>query len=89
MRKADYALFFTARGCSGCEHMKPVMEKLYKEGYRIRFIDFNKERRTAVSFRVTSVPTTILRTNNGVEVKRWVGRVREEEIKKNLNHDEI
>ena len=85
MKKGNYVLFFTMKGCSGCEAMKPIMEKLYKEGYRIRFIDFRKERRLSVSMGVTSVPTTILRTDQGVEVKRWVGRVREKEIKKYLN----
>ena len=84
--KADYGLFFTSDGCSGCMKMKPVMEKLYDEGYKIKFIDFNRNRRFCVSHRVTSVPTLILKTNDGVEVKRWVGRVRPEEIKKVLKH---
>ena len=84
--KADYGLFFTSDECSGCLKMKPVMEKLYDEGYKIKFIDFNRNRRFCVSHRVTSVPTLILKTNDGVEVKRWVGRVRPEEIKKVLKH---
>ena len=89
MKKADYALFFSADWCSACKKMKPVIEKLYDEGYRIRFINFDTDRRLAVSHRVTSIPTLILKTNQGVEVKRWVGRVRAKEIKKYLNHDEI
>lgn len=82
--KADYALFFTMEGCSGCTKMKPVMEKLYDEGYEIKFIDFRANRRLSVSHKVTAVPTVVLKTDAGVEVKRWVGRVRPSAIKKLL-----
>ena len=82
--KADYGLFFWMENCGACEKMKPVMEKLYEEGYDIRFIDFNVRRRFSVQHKVRAVPTLILKTKAGKEIKRWVGRVRPNEIKKLL-----
>ena len=82
--KADYGLFFWMENCGGCEKMKPVMEKLYDAGYDIRFIDFTARRRFSVQHKVTAVPTLILKTKAGTEIKRWVGRVRPNEVKKLL-----
>ncbi len=82
--KGDYGLFFWMEGCAPCATMKPIMEELYKEGYEIRFIDFIAQRRFSVSHKVTSVPTLILETDDGIEVKRWVGRVRPDTVKKML-----
>ena len=80
--KADWGLFISSDFCSGCVTMKPVIEKLIDEGYRIRLIDFHKDKGVAKQYNVTSLPTLILKTNRGIEVKRWVGHVSAREIKR-------
>ena len=84
--KADWGLFISSDSCSGCITMKPVIEKLIDEGYRIRLIDFHKEKGVVKEYGVTKIPTLILKTNQGVEVKRWTGLVLAREIKRFMNH---
>ncbi len=84
--KADWALFISSDHCTGCVIMKPVIDKLIEEGYRIRLIDFHKEKGVVKEYGVTQIPTLVLKTNQGQEVKRWTGYVSAREIKRFMNH---
>jgi len=84
--KADWGLFISSERCAGCITMKPVIDKLIEEGYRIRLIDFHKEKGVVKEYGVTQIPTLILKTNQGQEIKRWTGQVLAREIKRHMNH---
>ena len=84
--KADWGLFVSSDRCSGCILMKPVIKKLIDEGYRIRWIDFHTEKGVVQQYKVTTIPTLILNTNQGQEIKRWSGVVTAKEIKRFMNH---
>ena len=84
--KADWGLFITSDTCGGCITMKPIIQKVIDEGYNIRLIDFHKDKGVVKKYGITLVPTLILKTNQGQEVKRWVGQVSAREIKRFMNH---
>ena len=60
--------------------MRPIVEKLFEEGYLIDFVDIDSDPDKAKEFSVSSVPTLVL-VENGKEIKRWVGVVTDSEIK--------
>ncbi len=63
-------------GCSPCEQMKPVMEKLrtsYKGRLEVLFIDVRKDGATARKFGVRLIPTQVFLDRNGREIHRHIG----------------
>ena len=85
--KADWGLFIASDTCGGCVTMTPIIKKLIDEGYRIRLVDFHKDKGVVKQYGITLIPTLILKTDQGSEVKRWVGQVSAKEIKRLLSHD--
>ncbi len=60
--------------------MRPIVEKLFEEGYVIDFVDIDTDPEKAKEFNVTSVPALVVLQNNR-EITRWVGVVSDTEIK--------
>jgi thioredoxin-like negative regulator of GroEL len=84
--KAEWGIFISSDYCSGCVTMKPVIQKLIDEGYRIRLVDFHKDKAVVKQYGITKIPALILKTNQGQEVKRWIGQVEAKEIKRFITH---
>lgn len=54
--------------------MKPVVDRLRKEGFKVSLIDAGRQRERAMSAGVRRLPTSIYRVN-GEEVDRVSGRM--------------
>jgi thioredoxin 1 len=70
-------------GCSPCEQMKPVMEKLrtnYKNRLEVLFVDVRKDGDTGRRFRVFVIPTQVFLDRKGKEFYRHIGYFPYEEI---------
>ena len=70
-------------GCTPCEQMKPVMEKLrmnYRGKLEVFFVDVRKDRDTARNFAVFAIPTQVFLDKNGKEFHRHMGFYGYEEI---------
>ena len=74
---------FTAKWCEPCQQMKPIVEKLHREGLPVRQVDFDENRALANRYRVTGLPTFVLVVNDK-EVARLVGRRSEDELRQML-----
>ncbi len=78
---------FWASWCPPCMVIAPIIEKLAKQyAGKIVFAKVNVDQnpKTALAYRVTSIPTLIV-IKNGVEVDRIIGAVPEEVIKSIIN----
>jgi thioredoxin 1 len=63
-------------GCTPCEQMKPVMEKLrsnYRGRLEVIFVDVKKDRDTARKFGVAMIPTQVFLDKGGKEFHRHIG----------------
>ena len=83
----DFVVDFWASWCPPCMVIAPVIEKLAKQyAGKIVFAKVNVDQnpKTALAYRVTSIPTLIV-IKNGVEVDRIIGAVPEEVIKSIIN----
>lgn len=70
-------------GCTPCEQMKPVMEKLrtnYRGRLEVIFIDVRKDRDTARKFGAAMIPTQVFLDKAGKEFHRHIGFFGYEEI---------
>ena len=70
-------------GCTPCEQMKPVMEKLrtsYKGKLEVLFVDVRKDHATAQRFGAYVIPTQVFLDKNGKEFHRHIGFYGYEEI---------
>ncbi len=70
-------------GCTPCEQMKPVMEKLkttYKGRLEVIFIDVRKDRDNGRRFGVAMIPTQVFLDKSGKEFHRHIGFYAYEEI---------
>jgi thioredoxin len=70
-------------GCSPCEQMKPVMEKLrtnYKNRLEVLFVDVRKDGDTGRRFRVFVIPTQVFLDKKGKEFYRHIGYFPYQEI---------
>lgn len=70
-------------GCSPCEQMKPVMEKLktnFKGKLEVIFIDVRKDKENGRKFGVLMIPTQVFLDNTGKEFHRHIGFYGYEEI---------
>jgi len=89
MQLGDYGLHFTSEWCSACKQMRPVIEELIKEGYFIRFIDYNRNADLVQQYKISNVPTLVIKTNEGKEVTRFIGVTSQDKIKKVLKNVKI
>lgn len=70
-------------GCTPCEQMKAVMEKLrtsYKGRLEVIFVDVRRDRDTAQRFGVFAIPTQVFLDKRGKEFHRHMGFYGYEEI---------
>jgi thioredoxin 1 len=70
-------------GCTPCEQMKPVMEKLrtnYKGKLEVLFVDVRQDKETARRFSVFAIPTQVFLDKSGKEFHRHMGYYAYEEI---------
>ena len=64
--------YFSARWCSGCKQLDPVIDQIKKQGISVNKIDIDYTPDVTTKYKVQSIPTVIL-VENGQEVKRFVG----------------
>ncbi len=76
-------LDFGASWCHYCQQMDPVVDRLHRQGYSIRQVDVDRERKLAEQFGVQNLPTFIL-VVDGREVSRRVGAVSEQQLREML-----
>ena len=69
-------LDFSATWCGPCQRVKPVVERLERQGFPIRTVDIDREPALAKRFGVHSVPTFVL-VVNGQEAQRLSGGISE------------
>ena len=77
---------FFAAWCPPCKLQAPIIEALEKEmGKKVSFeeIDIDKNASEAGEFNVMAVPTTII-LRDGKEVRRFVGLIQKDALKKAL-----
>jgi len=70
-------------GCTPCEQMKPVMEKLrtnYRGKLEVIFVDVSKDKETARRFGVYVIPVQVFLDKTGREFHRHMGFYGYEEI---------
>jgi len=65
-------LDFTATWCGPCQQMRPVVERLHREGLPIRQVDVDQNRELANRYNIQGIPAFVL-VVNGREVERKVG----------------
>lgn len=85
--KLSSVVDFYAEWCGPCKHFAPIFEELsYEYTNKLRFAkaDIDDCRKTALKYRVMSVPTTIF-FYNGNEVYRLVGAMPKEKLKKEID----
>lgn len=76
-------LDFTATWCGPCQNMRPIVERLQREGYPVRQIDVDQQRALASRFRITGMPTFVL-VVDGNEVDRKIGACSETHLRQML-----
>lgn len=79
---------FWASWCGPCKMFSPIFEKVSKEFKNIKFcklnVDYDKNN-ICKKYGVMSIPTIIL-FKDGIEIKKNVGFINEEELKKFLEN---
>jgi len=65
-------LDFTAPWCGPCQQMSPIVDSLTAKGYKIRKVDFDRERALVAQYKITAIPCFVMLAN-GQEVDRVVG----------------
>ena len=77
---------FSAVWCGPCKKLKPIYEsiKLATKDVEFKEVDIDNDSDTAAKYKIMSIPTIIFE-KDGIEVKRLVGLVKEDEITKAIN----
>lgn len=65
-------LDFSASWCRPCRSMEPVIDKLIAKGYRIRKLDFDRDREVARKYQVSKIPCFVMLVG-GRETSRILG----------------
>lgn len=73
-------LYFTAKWCGACRHVKPAVAELYREGFDVRTIDIDSHRDKAARYKIRGIPTFVL-VRNGEEVRRHTGVASPEKLR--------
>jgi thioredoxin len=74
-------LDFTATWCGPCQKMSPIVHQLEQQGYIIRKVDVDRQRKLAQSYGIRSIPTFVL-VIDGREVDRITGMASEEQLRR-------
>lgn len=75
--------FFTSQSCSACKQMYPLIRRLKNEGVNIEEVDVNQRYELARKYNVSALPTIVV-LQNDKEIKRHVGVVAEDTLRKSL-----
>jgi thioredoxin 1 len=73
---------FWAPWCGACRVMAPIIEEIadeYADKAKVCKLDTERGRDSAMEFRISGIPTTILFKDGRVQ-KRWVGLISKKEI---------
>ena len=75
-----------AESCYSCQIMGKTLYKIKKENptLNIYFINIQKEREVATPLKIMVIPTQIIYDQNGKEVYRHIGVLKEDEVSKLL-----
>lgn len=76
-------LYFGAEWCSACKALWPIVQKeAPTKGYDVKFCDMDEEEGAfmADDYKVRSLPTIIILSEDGVELKRAVGNTAWKEV---------
>jgi len=65
----DGLIVFEAAWCGPCQQMKPILERLKREGYPIQTIDVDNEPLLTRLFDVTSIPHCVVVSNGKIEAR--------------------
>jgi len=76
-------LDFTAKWCSPCQEMSPIIDRLAEQGYPVMKVDVDQQRAIAERFRIEAMPTFVLLVN-GREVMRQTGATSEAQLRRML-----
>jgi thioredoxin 1 len=80
-------ILWTAEWCKSCEKMEAVVEELREDGYTAYVLDYDENKELAKKMGIRSLPTSIV-WEDKKEVKRHVGVVKADKIKKTLKKNE-
>ena len=78
--------YFTAKWCSPCTKVRPIVENLINDGYPFTIVDIDTEIELVKSFEIKSVPTFIL-LEDKVEIKRITGAQTKEQLLEFVNYE--
>lgn len=73
-------LFFNATWCGPCRRMKPIVAGMRRQGYRMRDVDVDRNRKLADKYGIRAVPTFVF-IENGSEVNRISGGTTRERLR--------
>lgn len=76
-------LDFTAKWCSPCQEMSPIIDRLAEQGYPVMKVDVDQQRTLTERFRIDAMPTFVLLVN-GREVMRQTGATSEAQLRRML-----
>lgn len=76
-------LDFTAKWCSPCQQMSPIIDRLGEQGYPVMKVDVDQQRALTERFRIDAMPTFVLLVN-GREVMRQTGATSEAQLRRML-----
>ena len=76
-------LDFSSPSCGPCQQMRPVVQRLANDGFRVQEIDISRDPQTAAQFGVTRVPTFIVLVDNR-PTERLVGPTSYQELREVL-----
>ncbi len=78
---------FGSDSCSSCQIMGRKLYKIKKtnQAYNIEFVNVKKERQAAYEFKIRMIPTQVVFDQNGKEVYRHIGVLRDDELENIFN----
>lgn len=73
--RADTVVAFGAEWCGPCKEMRPIEADLVREGYDIRYVDFDIDKARVKAYRVGPIPCFVAVKEVSPGVWRETGRI--------------